>query len=69
MDALDAIAAEGRRAGRLARPISGFQGEARRRQGGLTQGWLHGHDWLLDSRAVHEAGVRAYGRGAPRRVA
>lgn len=62
MDALDAIAAEGRQAGRLARPISACPAkldEDERRA--WRAGWLHGHEWLFANRAAYAAGVRAYG--------
>jgi ribosome modulation factor len=70
MDALDALAAEGRQAGKLARAISDcpakLDDDERR---AWRAGWRHGHEWLVANRRVYEAGVRAYGRGAPRRVA
>jgi hypothetical protein len=70
MDALDAIAAEGRQAGKLARPISDCParlGDDERRA--WRAGWRHRHEWLLANRAVYEASVRAYGGSAPLRVA
>jgi hypothetical protein len=70
VDALDALAEEGRQVGRLGRPISDCPAkldEHHRRA--WRAGWRHGHEWLLANRRVYEAGVRAYGRGAPRRVA
>jgi hypothetical protein len=65
MDAFDGIAAEGRQAAWLGRPISdapaGLDEDERR---AWRAGWLHGADLRDRNRAVYEAGVRAYGRGA-----
>jgi hypothetical protein len=62
-------AVEGRQTGRLGRPISDYpaalDGELRR---AWRAGWLLGRDGYVENRAVHEAGVRACGRGAPRRA-
>ena len=68
MDALDAIAAQGRQAAKLVRPISDCPAklDEHERRAWLA-GWRHGHEWLLANRAAYEAGVRAYGHGAPAR--
>ena len=62
-------AAEGRRAGRLGRPISDLAhnlGEAERRA--WRAGWRLGREEAQARRVEWEAGVLAYGRGAPRRA-
>jgi len=53
VDPLDAIAADGRQAGKLGRPISDCAAkldEHERRA--WRAGWRHGHEWLLDNRAA-----------------
>ena len=63
-------AAEGRQAGRLGRPISDLPhnlGETERRA--WRAGWRLGHEEAQSWHAQWEAGVLAYGRGAPRRAA
>lgn len=66
----DELAAEGRQAGRLGRPLSDCPGqltdELRR---AWRAGWRLGHEERAANRAIVEAGIRAYGRGAPRRAA
>ena len=56
MSALDAIAAEGRAAGALGRPISDcpakLDDDARR---AWRAGWRCGHDWLAEDHRVYEA--------------
>ena len=68
MDRFDRIAAEGASAAWLQRPISDcpaqLDPDARRT---WRAGWPHGHDEVTANRAVYEAGIQAYGRGAPRR--
>ena len=70
VDALDAIAADGRRTAWLGRPLSdcpaALDDDERR---AWRAGWRHGADQLKRNRAIYEAGVRAYGRGVPRRAA
>ena len=68
MDPGDRAAAEGRQARRLGRPVSDLPhnlGEIERRA--WRAGWLLGHEEHAANRAIWEAAVRAYGRGAPRR--
>jgi ribosome modulation factor len=66
----DDQAAEGRQTGRLGRPLNdcpaGLSGELRR---AWRAGWRLGHEERAANRAVVEARIRAYGRGAPRRAA
>jgi hypothetical protein len=52
VDALDAIADEGRQAGKLARPISDCSAklDADERRA-WRAGWRHGHEWLLANRS------------------
>jgi hypothetical protein len=70
MDPGDRAAADGRQAGRLGRPVSDLPhglGETERRA--WRAGWLLGNEEAQTWRAEWEAGVLAYGRGAPRRAA
>lgn len=64
----DEQAVEGRRSGRLGRPLSDcpgqLAGEPRR---AWRAGWHLGREEHVENRAISEASVRAYGRGAPRR--
>src|SRR5215207_5316191 len=66
----DEQAAEGRRAGQLSRPLSDrpahLGGELRRV---WRAGWHLGHEEAQAWHVQWEAGVRTYGRGAPRRAA
>ena len=69
MDPGDRAAAEGRQAGRLGRPVSDLPhnfGETERRA--WRAGWRLGHEEAEAWHAESEAGVVAYGRGAPRRA-
>lgn len=69
MDPGDRAAADGRQAGRLDRPISDLHhnlGETERRA--WRAGWRLGQEEAQAWHAEWEAGVRAYGRGAPRRA-
>ena len=70
MELGDRAAAEGRQAGRLGRPVSDLPhnlGETERRA--WRAGWRLGHEEAQAWRAQWDAGVRAYGRGAPSRAA